>query len=197
MLPLALAYPIPTVGASSGMARFLSRSSTGIRVTHPAPMRSKRHGRLCGSRSRQESMQSICSKRPRRRSTTSRPNWPMSGSPGMRRFSAWTARSRLSNRLSRACGRNWPPSGSSGRSAEQERDDAIAARQEAEERLREVLAAKDARKLSPASSKPTNDPAGGSDKVKQARRRGRPAKSDQSEAEFVEWWKPGWRDRLR
>ena len=80
---------------------------------------------------------------------------------------------------------------------EQERDDAIAARQEAEERLREVLAAKDARKLSPASSMPTNDPAGGSDKVKQTRRRGRPAKSDQSEAEFVEWWKPGWRDRIR
>ena len=81
--------------------------------------------------------------------------------------------------------------------AEQERDEAIAARQEAEERMREVLAAKDARKLSPASSNPTNDPAGGSDKVKQARRRGRPAKSDQSETEFVEWWKPGWRDRLR
>ena len=80
---------------------------------------------------------------------------------------------------------------------EQERDDAIAARQEAEERMREVLAAQDARTPSPASSKPTNDPAGGSDKEKQARRRGRPAKSDQSEAEFVEWWKPGWRDRIR
>ena len=47
-----------------------------------------------------------------------------------------------------------------------------------------------------ASSNLTNDPAGGSDKEKQARRRGRPAKSDQSEAEFVEWWKPGWRDRF-
>jgi hypothetical protein len=83
------------------------------------------------------------------------------------------------------------------RSVEQERDSAIAARQEAEERLREVLAAMDAWKLSPASSVPTNDPAGGGDKVKQTRRRGRPAKSDQSEAEIVEWWKPGWRDRLR
>jgi hypothetical protein len=80
---------------------------------------------------------------------------------------------------------------------EQERDDAIAARQKAEERMRDVLADKGARKLSPASSMPTNDPAGGSDKVKQTRRRGRPAKPDQSEAEFVEWWKPGWRDRLR
>ena len=62
--------------------------------------------------------------------------------------------------------------------------------------MREVLAAKDARAPSLASSEPTNDPAGGSDKEKQARRRGRPAKSDQSEAEFVEWWKPGWRDRF-
>jgi hypothetical protein len=80
------------------------------------------------------------------------------------------------------------------RSAVQERDDAIAARQETEERLREVLAAKYA---PPASSVPADDPAGGSDKVKQTRRRGRPAKSDQSETEFVEWWKPGWRDRIR
>ena len=80
------------------------------------------------------------------------------------------------------------------RSAEQERDDAIAARQEAEERMREVLAARIP--AIPGVLHPTNDPAGGSDKVKQARRRGRPAKSDQSEAEFVEWWKPGWRDRI-
>jgi hypothetical protein len=83
------------------------------------------------------------------------------------------------------------------RKVEQERDDAIAARLEAEERMRDVLADKDARNPPPASSMPTNDPAGGSDKVKQARRRGRPAKPDQSEAEFVEWWKPGWRDRIR
>ena len=67
-------------------------------------------------------------------------------------------------------------------STEQERDDAIAARQEAEERFRAKL---------------TNDPVGGSDKVEQARRRGRPAKSDRLETEFVEWWKPGWRDRSR
>jgi hypothetical protein len=81
--------------------------------------------------------------------------------------------------------------------AEQERDRVIAARREAEERMREVLPVKDARTLSPASSKPTSDPTGGSDKEKQARRRRRPAKSDQSETEFVEWWKPGWRDRIR
>ena len=59
--------------------------------------------------------------------------------------------------------------------------------------MREMLVTK---KI-PASPKATDDPADGSDKGKQARRRGRPAKSDQSEAEFVEWWKPGWRDRLR
>ena len=45
-------HHIHNVGASSGMARFLSRSSTGIRVARPAPMRSKRHGRLCVGRSR-------------------------------------------------------------------------------------------------------------------------------------------------
>jgi hypothetical protein len=107
--------------------------------------------------------------------------------------------------------------------AEQERDEAIAARQEAEERLRVALAVPVARTVSQAS-RPTLDPAGpeakscetmspttrkprktilatknpaGGDKVKQARRRGRPATSDQSEAEIVEWWKPGWRDRFR
>jgi hypothetical protein len=29
------------------------------------------------------------------------------------------------------------------------------------------------------------------------RRRGRPPKVREAEAEFVEWWKPGWRDRFR
>ena len=81
--------------------------------------------------------------------------------------------------------------------AEQERDEAVAAHQEAEERLLEMLATRDAQKSSQVSSLPADDPAGGSDKVKQTRRRGRPAKSDQSETEFVEWWKPGWRDRIR
>lgn len=31
----------------------------------------------------------------------------------------------------------------------------------------------------------------------QARRRGRPPKISQPEAEFVEWWKPGWKERFR
>jgi hypothetical protein len=81
--------------------------------------------------------------------------------------------------------------------AEEERDEAVAARQEAEEQLLEMLATRDAQMPSPGASNLTNDPAGGSVKERQARRRGRPAKSDQSEAEFVEWWKPGWRDRFR
>jgi hypothetical protein len=41
-------------------------------------------------------------------------------------------------------------------------------------------------------SMPTTEQSAG---VKQPRRRGRPAKSDQSEAEIVEWWKPGWQRR--
>ena len=49
----------------------------------------------------------------------------------------------------------------------------------------------------PRKSMPTTEPSAGGDKVEQPRRRGRPAKSDQSEAEIVEWWKPGWRDRIR
>ena len=81
--------------------------------------------------------------------------------------------------------------------AEQEHDEAVAARQEAEERLLEMLATQDAQRASQASPNPTNKPAGGNDKQKQGRRRGRPAKSEQPEAEFVEWWKPGWRDRIR
>ena len=96
--------------------------------------------------------------------------------------------------------------------AEQERDDAIAGRQEAEERIQEMLATLDALKVSQAllrpphdpqatrsqgKSMPTTEPSAGGNKVEQSRRRGRPAKSDQPEAEIVEWWKPGWQDRFR
>jgi hypothetical protein len=59
-----------------------------------------------------------------------------------------------------------------------------------------MLATQDAQRASQASPTPTDEPAGGSDKQKQGRR-GRPAKSEQRETEFVEWWKPGWRDRIR
>ena len=98
--------------------------------------------------------------------------------------------------------------------AEQERDDAIAAGQDAEERIQEMLAThdtQDAQSVSqaapetshdpqttrkPRKSMPTTEQSAGGDKVL-PRRRGRPAKSDQSEAEIVEWWKPGWRNRIR
>ena len=81
--------------------------------------------------------------------------------------------------------------------AEQKHDEAVTARQKAEERLLEMLATQDAQRASQATSNPTNIPAGSSDKQNQGRRRGRPTKSNQSETDFVEWWKPGWRDRIR
>jgi hypothetical protein len=34
-------------------------------------------------------------------------------------------------------------------------------------------------------------------RLEQTRRRGRPAKVRKQESEFVEWWKPGWRDKFR
>ena len=43
---------------------------------------------------------------------------------------------------------------------------------------------------------PTTEQSAGGDKVLH-RRRGRPAKSDHSEAEIVEWWKPGWQKQFR
>ena len=96
--------------------------------------------------------------------------------------------------------------------AGQERDAAIAARQKAEERLQEILVAQDAQNASQAPPRPTHDPqttrsqrktiptteeSAGGDKVREPRRRGRPAKSDQPKAEIVEWWKPGWRKQFR
>jgi hypothetical protein len=47
--------------------------------------------------------------------------------------------------------------------AEQERDDAIAARQEAQERLREVLAPQNAQKASQAAPRRTHHPTGPDD----------------------------------
>jgi hypothetical protein len=74
-----------------------------------------------------------------------------------------------------------------------------------------MLATLDALKASQAPPRPTHDPqtrrsrktmptaepSVGANDVKQVRRRGRPAKSDHSEAKIVEWWKPGWQDRFR
>jgi hypothetical protein len=90
--------------------------------------------------------------------------------------------------------------------AEQERDDAIAGRQKAEVRIQEMLAALDAQKASQALLRPSNDSQATrrqgksmptteqSAGVEQPRRRGRPA-TDQTEADIVEWWKPGWQKR--
>jgi hypothetical protein len=90
--------------------------------------------------------------------------------------------------------------------AERERDEAIAIRQEAEERFREALAAQKASQAllrlphgpqatgRQGKSMPTTKQ---SARVEQPRRRGHPAKSDQSEAEIVEWWKPGWQKQFR
>ena len=44
-------------------------------------------------------------------------------------------------------------------------------------------------------------PTSGAETLAPARRRGRPRKVDQPQPEpkldFVEWWKPGWKERLR
>jgi hypothetical protein len=48
-----------------------------------------------------------------------------------------------------------------------------------------------------SKSMPTTEPSAGGDKVAQPHRHGRPAKSDESGVEIVEWWKPGWRNRIR
>jgi peptidoglycan hydrolase CwlO-like protein len=63
------------------------------------------------------------------------------------------------------------------------------ARQHAEERLTETLRGQaygPAQTVPPVSEQPT-----------QRRRRGRPSKVEESESEFVEWWKPDWQERYR
>jgi len=106
--------------------------------------------------------------------------------------------------------------------ADQERDEAIAARQEAPERLCALMAGQDAqttsaaptkakrgRSAGPAAIRPDEEPPAikrsvpamkmldGTSAPKVARRRGRPPKVQETDTEFVEWWKPGWRERHR
>jgi hypothetical protein len=108
--------------------------------------------------------------------------------------------------------------------AEQERDRAVVARRKAEQRLHEVTAVQKAQKPPMAAARATRRPVIDADPVeraagatevvgtrsdtavttgsadgtvKQARRRGRPPKAAQAGLDFVEWWKPGWRERLR
>jgi hypothetical protein len=100
--------------------------------------------------------------------------------------------------------------------AEQDRDKAIAARQDAEERLGKVMTAQEVRRPSSGSVRAKwggrADIAGTTDRqpvvsdtaqpndagpVTQTRRRGRPPKVRETESDVVEWWKPNWRERFR
>ena len=105
------------------------------------------------------------------------------------------------------------------RQAEQDRDKAIAAHQDAEERLREATlragletkggsrtarrsgerpqAGADEASQPQSDALPATAPADVATASTQPRRRGRPPKASQPEGRFVEWWKPNWRDRLR
>jgi len=105
--------------------------------------------------------------------------------------------------------------------AEQQRDEAVVGRQKAEERLRRVTGVQEAQTASvdPVTAKrgrsagqagvvrsvegPTvardiltaTGTVDGTRTVEVARKRGRPPKVRQPEPKFVEWWKPGWRER--
>jgi hypothetical protein len=100
--------------------------------------------------------------------------------------------------------------------AEQDRDKAIAARLDADERSGKVMAAQEVRRSStgPVRAKwgRKADIAGAVDRqsvvsdtvqpndagpVTQTRRRGRPPKVRETESDVVEWWKPNWRERFR
>jgi hypothetical protein len=97
--------------------------------------------------------------------------------------------------------------------AEQERDTAIAAQRKAEQRHRTLMGAEVAQESEAAPVKAKRGrppgrvnvaaidvgpaPKAGNGARTVARRRGRPSKDDPSASEFVEWWKPGWRDRYR
>ena len=144
---------IHNVGASSGMARFLSRSSIGIRVTHPAPMRSKWRGRLCGSRvaarehaehllqEAQATIHDLQTKLAHERLARDEALQRADSEKQVVEQALQSVREELA--AERDCRQK----------AEQERDDAIAARQEAEERMREVLAPRMHERI-PASSEP-------------------------------------------
>lgn len=97
----------------------------------------------------------------------------------------------------------------------QERDAAIAGRKEAEERLRQIMNAQvvpapakaPQRGRKPAASNPSDrgadrgsaisDPMPVAGAATVRKRRGRPPSVKEPETGFIEWWKPGWRERLR
>ena len=69
------------------------------------------------------------------------------------------------------------------------------ARQRAEKQLGEVLEGrKEPSMVTSRGSAARTDPG---DKMQPARRRGRPPKIRPSESAIVEWWVPGWREKLR
>jgi hypothetical protein len=97
--------------------------------------------------------------------------------------------------------------------AEQERDKAIADGQEAEDRVRAFMAAQEAHvpptgpwsARKPDGTEATNRSSdhratvsdSSKDPAAPRKRRGRPPKAPAAGREFVEWWKPGWRERFR
>jgi hypothetical protein len=109
--------------------------------------------------------------------------------------------------------------GTARQQAEQDRDKAIAALQDAEERLREVTVRTglETKAGSRTARRSSERPQAGTDKASQTqsdalpatapahvatastqpRRRGRPPKASQPEGGFVEWWEPNWRERFR
>jgi septal ring factor EnvC (AmiA/AmiB activator) len=85
------------------------------------------------------------------------------------------------------------------KSAEAARADALARCRKAEEQLREMVTAARSEAASnrsmPATAADTaNDPG---QPEKPVRRRGRPAKTGEPEADVVEWWVPGWQKKFR
>jgi len=88
------------------------------------------------------------------------------------------------------------------RQAEQERDEAIAARRVVEERLQAATPAVEAPQPSRKAVAGKSGKIGKADtRVPMApvaaQRRGRPRTAKESGDEVVEWWKPGWQERYR
>jgi hypothetical protein len=99
----------------------------------------------------------------------------------------------------RRCARNGTANAKPISRPEQDRDQAIAARQADEDRLGDVIGPQQAQKPSGAAPKAKlAEKANGSVAVEKPRRGRRPkAAEPEAEPEFVEWWGPGWRDRSR
>lgn len=84
------------------------------------------------------------------------------------------------------------------RDAEEQLARAQEGRQEVEKRLTAAIAAQKDPKPARAAAKRTAaaQPAAGKKNPKPARRRGGPVEAADEESGFIEWWVPGWRERL-